>query len=106
MLKTRSRGRAARPNSLRSRPNSLLARSKGLRARSNINSLRAPDEEISQLYENQSQRVFHVDFATSTFVLPLGLGKFGHVLKVDFRKLKEKGQFLLIAEAVELLPHG
>ena len=68
-------------------------------------SLHAPDEEISQRYEEQSQRVFHVDLASARLVLPLGSGKFRHVLEVGFKKLK-KGQILLIAAAMKLLPHG
>ena len=49
--------------------------------------------------------MFYVDLAATTLVLPLGLGKFRHVLEVDFKKIK-KGQFLLIAAAKELLSHG
>ena len=73
-------GRAARPKSLRTRPKRL----------------RAPDEKISQRCEDQSQRVLQVDrqknrgrlIATAALVLPLGLGKFGHVLDVDLQKIK------------------
>ena len=63
-------------------------------------SLRAPDKEISQRYEDQSQRVLQVDLqkkghgrliAAAMLVLPHGLAKFGHVLEVDLQK---KGQLL------------
>ena len=74
--------------------------------------LRAPDEEISQQYEDQSQRAIQVDLqkksrgwlvAAGMFVLLLGFGKFGHSLMLISKK---KGHLLLIAMSMKLLLQG
>ena len=61
----------------------------------NQKSLHAPNEEIPQQYEDQSQRVLQVDLkkkgygrliTAATLVLSLSFDKFGHVLEVNFLK--------------------
>ena len=70
-----------------------VVRLKSLRARPK--GLRALNDEISKRYKDESQQVLVVDLkkkghgriiAAATLGLPLGLGKFGHVLEVDPQK--------------------